>query len=638
MSNSTVFFGAPPVEGQVISDTLRAKGINLLKLSPSSVKIHGGPSTIQPGFAMYKSYLPAYLRAGITRETVTPNEAYGCLPHSLLKQPFPLLLPDLVITFRYPITEDQRKKLHDLNFNDTVIRGRPALIVRNPQREHVKAAEDLNADPNSPSPENAVNLRDLRKCAIIRGILKSFISVHQYPAFVDEEHESEFRKGFKGEIGTITPNEKDEDFITALTSAQPSVQGNTDTIMEDAEWRDINVHQVRFRVNLPVPAIDQPLFYDVNSVPISAGLLFPYEPQLAKFDKFTVPNVIYQYFFAGLGDTVEDATKEFEEIVASWGNVFNTEFSNVMSHIFKVIEISLRTQTRPILMMTANNYDGVFMQGSAFHITVNGTHYTAVSKEEIERDIKRMDSHASALWSILQQLNLSKEERQGYFEGMESIWDLKDVVDTVSINGGPTVREQMIKNAQFLHFPKDRYAGSYATAIEKALLCIATPTQKIKEVGSLHPPLIFEQDRISLIMGCFGPLAPSFRVPGGKEMRLSSQFKVPCVRGKVGREFEDHREVKKLAVQFVPHEVAVMHMRQVIEQKTILNPFGNIKIVRSASHISKEFEGESFSMLIEGLRKVAQVVVSDEKGKGKREREGESEERYKKKGRMDDGF
>lgn len=195
MSSSTVFFGVQPSEGQAVAPSLSAKGISLLKIEPSKVIVQGGPTTIQPGFAVYRSFLPAFIRAALQGGVLRTNDAYNPIPFKLITKDIPLNYPDLVVSWKVPVGEEVRAQMRAAGFNDTVVRGKPAMIVRYPTANHIRVALDHSCVTTSPAPENAVNVRDLRKCGLIKNIIKAFIAVHQYPAFTDEEHEGEFKKG-----------------------------------------------------------------------------------------------------------------------------------------------------------------------------------------------------------------------------------------------------------------------------------------------------------------------------------------------------------------------------------------------------------------------------------------------------------
>lgn len=194
MSNIVVYFGAQPSEGQTVSESLRAKGILLTKIETSKVVFHGGPTTVQPGFAVYKAYLPMFIRMAHGEKIVDFTDPFGTIPFE--DKQIPLPFPDLVISWKYPVDDAVRAQLRELGFRDDVVKGRPALRYANPSVEIVKAALDRKANISAPTNEQAVNIFALRRCSTLRNIVSRFLDTHQYPAFIDEDHESEFNKAY----------------------------------------------------------------------------------------------------------------------------------------------------------------------------------------------------------------------------------------------------------------------------------------------------------------------------------------------------------------------------------------------------------------------------------------------------------
>lgn len=195
MSTVNVYFGAQPSEGQIVSETVRARGIELLKIEPSKVIVTGGPTTIQPGYSVYKSHLPQFLEAAATSNPTRSTSSYPGIPDINPDTRLPINYPDLIVSWRVPVGEEVREQMKEYGFRDTVVRGKPAMIARRPTGELVEKALNHNVLTTSPTNENSVNIFSLRKCVLLKNIAEAFISVHQYPAFIDQDHESEFRKG-----------------------------------------------------------------------------------------------------------------------------------------------------------------------------------------------------------------------------------------------------------------------------------------------------------------------------------------------------------------------------------------------------------------------------------------------------------
>jgi hypothetical protein len=202
MSNVVIYFGTQPSSGQIVADQLKSKGINLLKVSPDQVHFHGGPTTVQPGFALYKAYLPLFIAQAICDNGRTDfTDPYGLVPWNKYPTKLPIRMPALVGTWATPIGEEVRAELRDKHgFKDTIVKGKAAMIKENPLGGDIAALRSKGALENSPCNENSVNIFALRRCNLVLSIASVFLRVHQYPAFIDDDHESEFNSAYAAEI------------------------------------------------------------------------------------------------------------------------------------------------------------------------------------------------------------------------------------------------------------------------------------------------------------------------------------------------------------------------------------------------------------------------------------------------------
>lgn len=194
MSNTTVYFGTQPSEGQTVSPSLAAKGIELTKIEMSKVAFSGGPTTVQPGFAVYKAYLPMFIRMAHGEEITDFTDPFGTIPFD--DRQIPLQFPDLVVSWKYPVDDAIRAQLKEVGFRDDVVKGKPAMRLINPTVEAVNVAKNLKVNITCPTNEQSVNIFALRRCSTLRNIVSRFLATHQYPAFIDEDHESEFNKAY----------------------------------------------------------------------------------------------------------------------------------------------------------------------------------------------------------------------------------------------------------------------------------------------------------------------------------------------------------------------------------------------------------------------------------------------------------
>lgn len=395
----------------------------------------------------------------------------------------------------------------------------------------------------------------------------------------------------------------------------------------------------KFRVNLPELPESRLIFRDEHSMPQGSGLLFQFVDELCKFDRATVPTVINQLFYGCLGTDEEDAAEEFSTLVRSWGNLHNSDWANIITHIFKVIDISMRCQCEPIVMMTAGRYDGIFMRGGGFHVTIGGKQYRAFSQTEISAALPSMDYHGSALWNILLKLEFDSDEtRTAAFRTCRSIKKLKEYIGALRLTGGLGVQESIKKEAKFLAFPEDKVLDPNAANIAFVLSFIADTSKDLNQLPYIHHSLLFSENRAHIAWSAFGEEAPSFKVPGGKTMFLNSQFTVTSARLKKEKGPKASRSVTKIGAHLVPLPLALQHLDACLAEKTIQNPFGNDVVNAAASHMNKVFDGASADMLIAAWRSACKVTVVSDDSKGKKRARDEDEAVPSKKGKVDYGF
>jgi hypothetical protein len=191
--------------------------------------------------------------------------------------------------------------------------------------------------------------------------------------------------------------------------------------------------------------------------------------------------------------------------------------------------------------------------------------------------------------------------------------------------------QQAVKeDAKSLCFQADRELTATAANIALVLSYITDSTKDLAELPFLHHSYLFSSNRRELAWSAFGSLAPSFRVPSGKAMRLDQPFNVSIRTGVGKAPGPATREVKSIAAHIVPLDLAVRHLDEVIRKKEVLNPFGNASVRVSESNLNKVFNGESCALIVAGLRKLSGSVIAVSGGSKRRDIADEDESRKKK--------
>jgi hypothetical protein len=363
-------------------------------------------------------------------------------------------------------------------------------------------------------------------------------------------------------------------------------------------------------------------------------VFFAYSEALSKFDHRTVITVIRDYFFGCLGEDVEEAEEMFASLQSGWGNVAKTEAGNEFAHMFKMIEISLKTQTR-FVPVFGEKYTGGFLFGNGYSLIINNEPVTITEASKFNDMLIHTDQHLSTLASILKKINFaSDDDRIGHFTTCKRMWDLKVLLEGLSLNGGSSQQDSVLKLAKTLNFQNDRPYKVTAHNIAEVLSFISDPSKDLATLPYLHHTQLFSNNRMHIARSAFGHTAPSFRIAGGKVMSLLRPFTITARNGK--SKGEEERTITKIGAQVVPLDLAIRHLQEVVDKKEILNPFANARTHLSDDHIHKAFEKESCSTLVAALRKVAGATVMDAGGSSRKRGNDESGPSGRKKAKLTD--
>jgi hypothetical protein len=638
ISDVIIHLGARPESGQTVSEELKDQGINLLRLQPSQVNWHGTPVVHQPNFTLYRGSLPLFIESAICGKPILPSwDPYQELAYTGDVLPIPT--PSLTVSWPFPIADEVRAGLRQVGFKDTVLRGKPGMIHNNPSKSVVIAAKDTKASEVSPAPENCMNIKSFRFLVVITRILAAFLHLHQYPAFIDEDHVEEFTKHTEFDLVGISflfPYDCSRTYQNApKKKGKGKATGTEDVEMDEGDTEDKG-RNFKLHVNLQTDFEDFNIVYSDTAYPSGCGLFIAYNALLAKFDNKTVPSVIRQFFYGCLGSSEQEAHELFAEIQEAWGVLYKSDWGNIYSHLFFCVRLALTLQTRLCPFIVNGNYCGVFLMGAGFSLMINGITYTPASKEAVDNALKQAAPHSNALWRIFRRLGFPDDtSREDAFKACDRMFKLKSYVEVLN-SGGTMAQEAILKDAAFLNFDKDRSLDINAASIALVLDFITDANKDLHLLPYMHHSMLLTQDRMEIAWSAFGNMAPSFRVPGGKQMMLNQAFRVTSTAMKKKEGTQAHRDVTKIAAAVVPLPLAIKHLKEVIQFKQVLNPFGNAIVNISNANVNKTFDGESCSKILDGLRKMCNVTVSSGSGGTKRRQDGE--EGPKKKSKVSDVF
>lgn len=208
-----VVFGVTPSETQVVSKEVKALGYNLLRQSSSAVSWIGTPTTIQANYALYTSYISAFICAASSNTFCNlSGDIFRQLPYTG-DGPY-VTWPTVVVNWSKALPEEVADDLRKKGFRDMMIRGKPCMVIERPTRTQIQQAMSTKCSQTAPCVQDTINIVAFKTLRLLQRILGAFIKTNQYPAFQDEDHESEYQKLFKEDdvdMGeTVMPGEEEE--------------------------------------------------------------------------------------------------------------------------------------------------------------------------------------------------------------------------------------------------------------------------------------------------------------------------------------------------------------------------------------------------------------------------------------------
>lgn len=344
-----------------------------------------------------------------------------------------------------------------------------------------------------------------------------------------------------------------------------------------------------------------------------SGLLFPYVSELGRPDSKTVPRVLDTYFKGLLGSDSQDAEDTFQDIKSAWGNILETEWGNVVTHLYQCIDLALTAQSTVRIISDSNTgmYGGCVILGGRYDLFLESATITPVPHADLTLAFPHASPHSHALTRIFGFMMYPDQATRDAAQLL--VTNIRDIhLQLMSHPVAKSSEAEVTNLAHMLRFAgQPEYLNSNAHNIARILRAIADPTTNISQIP-LHPLAIFEHERKYQLLSAFGAHAPSFRVPGGKQMSLEGSFSVTERNTSGGR---IARDVKKIGCILVPFEKAKTDYDQVVSTKSILNPFGNQLGNRmSAQTILRTYEGPSAQDIITALRSVAGISVTTNAG------------------------
>jgi len=121
-------------------------------------------------------------------------------------------------------------------------------------------------------------------------------------------------------------------------------------------------------------------------------------------DFVTIKENFVNHFFRLFGRSFESCKREIVDIKHGLNSLSNTEVGQEITHVFKGIDLALKTQTRLYLLFD-NGYRGFVLLGGHFAVYDGSCWVTPVTPEEVKAELSKLDTHNAAVAKIAELLS-----------------------------------------------------------------------------------------------------------------------------------------------------------------------------------------------------------------------------------------
>jgi hypothetical protein len=619
-----VLFGAQNDKNQSVSKELSDMGLMMLRIAPSALQFTVVKDQNQPHYAFYLGNLSAYLKSWIENSKVKANATgFPCLiPLSIS---IPLTPPAMALGWRIPIAEEVKDSIiKDHGATPILVTGGKAgLSVQKDTFAGYSNLRSFKPDPTFPAPDGHMNLSCLVPAATSLRLLSAVALLQHYPAFCDSDHTFNFNKECYDEKDTGE---------SRLSMGEISLlieQLIEDVNMAGEEEGEVILAPRKTRGYIRAKGVKMPFSENlavglpIDEIPNASGLFFPFFSPLALWDEKAVPKFINRYLLLSLGDQSIEINEFMESIRSCWGVLCKSEWGKEMAHFATVMDMALLAQAQCIPIIQESRYIGCVLSGEGFSIHLRDRCWRPVSYADLSSAVKLADTHARALGVIANKIHRSQTEANSFINRVKTMARLREELLNTPIRETDTA--EIVKLAHQLSFPGHKSWSINVNTLTKAFDTIINTSISL-DGYPIHASQIFEQNRSHVVWSCFGGMAPTFLIPGGRILDLTAQLKTVVKQPTRGGGTRDVETAwSKVAVRNIILERALADLDKVLEDKKIQSPFAQASIRKSSANQDRFFSGDQAIEIIGGLRKVCRISEVSS-GSGKRKAEGQVED------------
>lgn len=608
-----VYFGHPvPATSKgkkpEVSSELKAKGINLLRCSPSDMNILGIPLALLSMWGIFKEYFAVILFSIMSKDTVSlfPSDLELSKVHP---DPLPLQLPPLCVSLR---NHDQNaiEFLGNNGFEQVEIRGSTfflcSSVTRALVRKLISPECPAKLEENSFCPYRFVNLSSLYSALDILNLFSyacqamsfsttynSSIGRSDFDRGSDNEEGGASMEVEEGEVGPAPSESKD----SAHGIAQLFTPGTLNSLTSNVPKGDVDASCLLQRKSSSSTSE-----FTVEH----SGFVMRYVPELANEDKTTVLSFIQTFLIWNLGNGLNDSLASFGQIRSSWGNLSSTDFGLTISHLAKCLWIAMDAQVSLMPLFDMGYYEGCVLQGESFSLSINNLLIRPLEKKDLVSEIGSLATHRNTLMKIVAIIHRELPEHTVSSKSVINMTALRETLLSITLT--ESAKEEIVALAKHLRFPARPWNVNHANIMKMIEIIRGLPV--LTETTPIGPRGLFSKDMIVVALSCFGEgTCPSFMHANGTAIDLSGALPRPSreqgmVRDRPQRGQNQSNAGWTFAIRRVRYDEALGDLRTMLRTKQARSVTSSVARNLGCVVIS----GKSFGELFGALSDLASIL------------------------------
>lgn len=617
-NNAIILFGHPVAGSEKVSDEVSSLGLKLLRAAPSDMKWVCAPDIIQPRYSIFKSILPAFMRASIDGAGLSKSDDFLVTYEMFQNSIIPFSPPPLVMAWStapaLEVLEQIRAKIGTM-VTETVSGGKTAFLFKADIWGDYVRAREFKINVIAQAPYGSVNVTALMAARMIAVVLTALTHCIRYPAFADKEHETQFKLGSFRDGDAIDEIEDDDVLKAAVEDSQRTAFAAPMSYSDLEKTTDVPCWVISYK-NLPKAITSVDITENFDQLPKDDGIYVPYVPQLSQQDPQAFPEFLRTFVVQSFGEDVESAISNCDEVARQWGLISKTEFGDEAAHYVTAVKMALQGQARPLPLIRQGRYVGAAILGAGFTIYMNGRWYRPVGSQDLQTAIQSSNSHSLALLEIAKMLG--NPDARTAAVSAKSMLELRNIITGAFTK--PENHDSILRLGGHLTFRESTRWSINPTTISFALKTIRDPSFSLVTADShkfpIHHSMLLSSDTTAIVWSCFGSYAPSFRVPGGKEFPLEKDMEVTVENAKTGS--SRVQKIVRVACRNKVLPEAIKDLREMADKRTIMNPIVQARIKQSQQNMDRFFTGDDGRAVLASLREFCNVSSTTSSSSNKR--------------------